>query len=63
MLPLPADSLLWQPGAVRATLENMNTVEYFENTIKKRKLKYNSTTQLLPLSSFFYFLKNLLILN
>ena len=55
MPPLLADSLLWQPAAVRATLENMNTVEYFENTDKKRKLKYNSTAQLLPLSSFFSF--------
>lgn len=29
----------------------MNMVEHFENTDKKKKLKYNSTTQLLSVSS------------
>ena len=57
MLPLLADSLLWQPGAVRATLEHMNTVEYFENTDKKKKIKMQFNHSAITTITIFFFFK------
>lgn len=56
MLPLLADSLLWQPDAVRTTLEHMNTVEYFENTDKKIKIQFNHSA-ITTIIIFFFFKK------